>query len=83
MKTDEAQSAHQIIKMDRRTLLKRAAVLGGGAALGALLPPWAQSVAQGMPSTMPMNQFSPAGFKSRSRTTAVNCAGSIILPARP
>jgi CopA family copper-resistance protein len=53
MKTDEAQSAHRIIKMDRRTLLKRAAVLGGGAALGALLPPWAQSVAQGMPSTMP------------------------------
>jgi CopA family copper-resistance protein len=41
------------MKMDRRMLLKRAAVLGGGAALGSLLPPWAQSVAQGMPSTMP------------------------------
>jgi CopA family copper-resistance protein len=53
MKSPEAQSERPIIKMDRRTLLKRAAVLGGGAALGSLLPPWAQSVAQGMPSTMP------------------------------
>ncbi len=53
MKTVEAQSAHRTQKLDRRTLLKRAAVLGGGAALGALLPPWAQSVAQGIPSTMP------------------------------
>ena len=53
MKTPEPQAAHPIIKMDRRMLLKRAAILGGGAALGALLPPWAQSVAQGMPSTMP------------------------------
>jgi FtsP/CotA-like multicopper oxidase with cupredoxin domain len=37
----------------RRMILKRAAVLGGGAALGALLPPWARTLAQGMPPTMP------------------------------
>jgi CopA family copper-resistance protein len=49
-----AQRARSGIRLDRRTLLKRAAVLGGGAALGALLPPWAESFAQGMPSTMPV-----------------------------
>jgi CopA family copper-resistance protein len=53
MKTPEASSERRIIKLDRRTLLKRAAVLGGGAALGTLLPPWAQSAAQGMPASMP------------------------------
>jgi FtsP/CotA-like multicopper oxidase with cupredoxin domain len=53
MKNREASFASRSIKMDRRMLLKRAAVLGGGAALGALLPPWAKSVAQGMPATMP------------------------------
>jgi CopA family copper-resistance protein len=52
MKTREAPLEHRIISMDRRTLLKKAAVLGGGAALSALLPPWAQSLAQGTP-TMP------------------------------
>ena len=52
MKTREARLEHRVISMDRRTLLKKAAVLGGGAALSALLPPWAQSVAQGTP-TMP------------------------------
>jgi CopA family copper-resistance protein len=41
------------IHLSRRTILKRAAVLGGGAALGTLLPPWAQSIAQGMPPSMP------------------------------
>ena len=39
--------------MKRRALLKGVAVLGGGAALGALLPPWAQSVAQGVPPALP------------------------------
>jgi FtsP/CotA-like multicopper oxidase with cupredoxin domain len=53
MKTSEASSEHRIVNLDRRMLLKRAAVLGGGAALGALLPPWARSAAQGMPATMP------------------------------
>jgi CopA family copper-resistance protein len=53
MKKSEASSAGRSIKMDRRMLLKSAAVLGGGAALGALLPPWARSVAQGIPATMP------------------------------
>jgi CopA family copper-resistance protein len=53
MKKREASSAGRSIKMDRRMLLKSAAVLGGGAALGALLPPWARSVAQGIPATMP------------------------------
>jgi CopA family copper-resistance protein len=37
----------------RRRFLKGAAVLGGGATLSALLPPWAASLAQGMPSAMP------------------------------
>jgi FtsP/CotA-like multicopper oxidase with cupredoxin domain len=40
-------------RIDRRAILKRAALLGGGAALGALLPPWARTLAQGMPATMP------------------------------
>jgi CopA family copper-resistance protein len=52
MKTHEARLEHRVINMDRRTLLKKAAVLGGGAALSALLPPWARSVAQGT-ATMP------------------------------
>jgi CopA family copper-resistance protein len=38
---------------DRRRFLKGAAVLGGGATLGALLPPWAVGVAKGVPSNMP------------------------------
>jgi CopA family copper-resistance protein len=53
MKTPETSSRHLPIRMDRRTLLKRAAVLGGGATLAALLPPWALGVAQGTPATMP------------------------------
>jgi CopA family copper-resistance protein len=43
----------QVINLDRRKFLKGAAVLGGGATLSSLLPPWAVSVAQGVPSTMP------------------------------
>jgi FtsP/CotA-like multicopper oxidase with cupredoxin domain len=39
--------------LDRRKFLQRAAVLGGGATLGALLPSWAASIAAGMPSKMP------------------------------
>jgi FtsP/CotA-like multicopper oxidase with cupredoxin domain len=54
MKLREPLSDHRSLKVDRRTLLKRAAVLGGGAALSALLPPWATSVAQGMPPNMPV-----------------------------
>jgi CopA family copper-resistance protein len=42
-----------ILNVGRRKFLKEAAVLGGGATLSALLPPWAASVAQGMPSTLP------------------------------
>ncbi len=42
-----------VLNVGRRKFLKEAAVLGGGAALSALLPPWAASVAQGMPSTLP------------------------------
>jgi CopA family copper-resistance protein len=53
MKASEETSEHPV-KINRRTLLKRAAVLGSGATLGALLPPWARSVARGMPTTMPM-----------------------------
>jgi CopA family copper-resistance protein len=45
---------YRVSKLNRRSLLKRAVVLGGGASLGALLPPWARSIAQGMPSTMPV-----------------------------
>jgi CopA family copper-resistance protein len=41
------------INLDRRKLLKRALVLGGGATIGALLPPWARSHAAGMPAQMP------------------------------
>ncbi|HEU4516563.1 MAG TPA: copper resistance system multicopper oxidase [Steroidobacteraceae bacterium] len=39
--------------LDRRKFLHGAAVLGGGATLGALLPSWAASIAQGMRPTMP------------------------------
>ena len=37
----------------RRKFLKNAVVLGGGATLSSLLPRWAASVGEGMPSTMP------------------------------
>ncbi|HEU4693438.1 MAG TPA: copper resistance system multicopper oxidase, partial [Vicinamibacterales bacterium] len=39
--------------LGRRKFLQGAAVLGGGATLSVLLPPWAVSLAQGMPPTMP------------------------------
>ena len=42
-----------VINLNRRKLLKRVLVLGGGATIGALLPPWAQSIAAGMPAQMP------------------------------
>jgi CopA family copper-resistance protein len=54
MKSREARAPRFSHRLDRRTLLKRAAVLGGGAALASLLPPWARSVAQGIPTTMPV-----------------------------
>ena len=38
---------------DRRKFLEGAAILGGGATLGALLPSWAANVAQGATPTMP------------------------------
>ena len=38
---------------ERRRFLQAAAALGGGATLGALLPPWAASFAEGMPPAMP------------------------------
>ena len=40
--------------LSRRKLLKHALVLGGGATIGALLPPWARTIAQGMPASMPV-----------------------------
>jgi len=42
-----------ILNSSRRRFLRGAVVLGGGATLSALLPPWAVSLAQGIPSTMP------------------------------
>jgi CopA family copper-resistance protein len=42
-----------LTNLNRRKLLKRALVLGGGATIGALLPPWARSSAAGMPAQMP------------------------------
>lgn len=39
--------------LDRRTLLRGAAILGGGAAISSLLPAWAQSATPGVPSTLP------------------------------
>jgi FtsP/CotA-like multicopper oxidase with cupredoxin domain len=42
-----------VIDLDRRQLLKRALALGGGASIGALLPPWARSIAAGLPAQMP------------------------------
>jgi FtsP/CotA-like multicopper oxidase with cupredoxin domain len=42
-----------VINLNRRKLLKQALVLGGGATIGALLPPWARSIAAGMPAQMP------------------------------
>ena len=44
---------HRHINLTRRKLLKRALVLGGGATIGALLPPWARSISAGMPADMP------------------------------
>jgi FtsP/CotA-like multicopper oxidase with cupredoxin domain len=41
------------IDLDRRRFLRGAAVLGGSATLGALLPSWAASTARGVPSRMP------------------------------
>jgi FtsP/CotA-like multicopper oxidase with cupredoxin domain len=48
-----AMSRPPTLKLDRRQFLQSAAVLGGGATLGALLPSWARSVGQGMSSGMP------------------------------
>ena len=45
--------ARPISELDRRTLIRGAAILGGGAALSTLLPAWAMSASQGIPSTMP------------------------------
>jgi len=42
-----------IINVNRRKLLKRALILGGGATIGTLLPPWARSIAAGVPAPMP------------------------------
>ncbi|UTP41061.1 copper resistance system multicopper oxidase [Phenylobacterium sp. LH3H17] len=42
-----------IADFDRRQLLRGAAALGGGAALGAMLPAWAQSATPGLVSTLP------------------------------
>jgi CopA family copper-resistance protein len=42
-----------VINVNRRKLLKRALILGGGATIGTLLPPWARSNAAGMPAQMP------------------------------
>jgi FtsP/CotA-like multicopper oxidase with cupredoxin domain len=39
--------------MNRRMILERALLLGGGTALGALLPPWARSNAAGTPAALP------------------------------
>ena len=39
--------------LDRRSLLRGAALLGGGATLGALLPSWALSASPGLVSTLP------------------------------
>ena len=44
---------HRHITLTRRKLLKRALVIGGGATIGTLLPPWARSIAAGMPAQMP------------------------------
>ena len=41
------------IDLDRRKVLKGTAVLGGGAALSALLPAWAWSASPGVASTLP------------------------------
>lgn len=41
-------------RLNRRALLQRALVLGGGATIGALLPPWARTFAAGMPAQMPV-----------------------------
>ena len=39
--------------LDRRALIKGAAILGGGAAISTLLPAWAQSATPGLTSTLP------------------------------
>ena len=46
-------SRHDNFSFERRRLLQAAAALGGGAALGTLLPPWATSFAQGVALAMP------------------------------
>ena len=39
--------------LDRRALIKGAAILGSGAAISSLLPAWAQSATPGLVSTLP------------------------------
>ena len=39
--------------LDRRALIKGAAILGGGAAISSLLPSWAQSASPGQLSSLP------------------------------
>ncbi|MCC7267303.1 MAG: copper resistance system multicopper oxidase [Caulobacteraceae bacterium] len=39
--------------LDRRTLIRSAGILGGGAAIASLLPGWAHSAAQGLPGELP------------------------------
>ena len=46
-------SRREKFSFERRWLLQAAAALGGGATLGALLPPWAATFAQDIAPTMP------------------------------
>lgn len=43
----------RLSSLDRRSLLRGAAVLGGGAAISSLLPSWAMSASPGQVSTLP------------------------------
>lgn len=61
--------------LDRRALLRGAAILGGGAALSSLLPTWAQSAAPGAVSTLPT--LSGNDIKLTIGHTAVTIDGEV------
>jgi FtsP/CotA-like multicopper oxidase with cupredoxin domain len=71
-----AMGRRPTLNLDRRQFLQSAAVLGGGATLGALLPSWARSVGQGMSSGMPT--LSGSEIKLVIGHTAISIEGKTV-----
>ena len=69
--------------LDRRQLLRGASALGGGAALSALLPAWAQSGTPGIASTLPTvsGETIRRGMWTASDCDWVEGLGSVVLGA--